>query len=243
MTAMKRGLLILLLALSANTLAQNAKTQSGQPSEANFRKSLGVGPSVRMDYRNLECKPVNFAGFVADMRKPGSHADVDWAVDGSAVTMTAKLRGMAPCASPYPPVTEIPPFDLKDLAGKRVTSASLRGKPTLVSFFFSTCVPCVLEVQPINRFAAARPQMNFLAVTFDEPAAASAFVKRYGLRWRVIPDAQNFIERMRVKQYPLMALFDAQGRLLGTKKGGARDELEAANVEPQLKRWVDSLLK
>ena len=243
MTAMKRGLLILLLALSANTLAQNAKTRSGQPSEANFRKSLGVGPSVRMDYRNLECKPVNFAGFVADMRKPGSHADVDRAVDGSAVTMTAKLRGMAPCASPYPPVTEIPPFDLKDLAGKRVTSASLRGKPTLVSFFFSTCVPCVLEVQPINRFAAARPQMNFLAVTFDEPAAASAFVKRYGLRWRVIPDAQNFIERMRVKQYPLMALFDAQGRLLGTKKGGARDELEAANVEPQLKRWVDSLLK
>jgi len=32
-------------------------------------------------------------------------------------------------------------------------------------------------------------------------------------------------------------------KLLGTKKGGARDELEAANVEPQLKRWMDSLLK
>jgi hypothetical protein len=40
-----------------------------------------------------------------------------------------------------------------------------------------------------------------------------------------------------------MALFDANGQLLGTKKGGARDELEAANVEPQLKRWVDGLLR
>jgi len=243
MAAMKRCLTILLLVLGASALAPYAQAAAAQPTEANFRKSLGIGPTVHMDYRNLECKPVDFAGFVADMRKPGSHADVDRAVDGSAVTMTAKLRGMAPCASPYPPVTEIPPFDLKDLSGKRVTSASLRGKPTLVSFFFSTCVPCVLEVQPINRFAAARPQMNFLAVRFDEPAAASAFVKRYGLRWRVVPDAQNFIERMRVKQYPLMALFDAHGRLLGTKKGGARDELEAANVEPQLKRWVDGLLK
>jgi len=242
MAAMKR-LVLCMLVLSANAFAQGGQTQSAQPSEANFRKSLGIGPSVRLDYRNLECKAVAFAGFVTDMRKPGAHADVDRAVDGSAVTMTAKLRGMAPCASPYPPVTEIPPFDLKDLSGKRVTSASLKGKPTLVSFFFSTCVPCVLEVQPINRFAAARPQMNFLAVTFDEPEAARAFVKRYGLRWRVVPDAQNFIERMRVKQYPLMALFDAKGRLLGTKKGGARDELEAANVEPQLKRWVESLLK
>ena len=137
----------------------------------------------------------------------------------------------------------MPPFDLKDLQGRRVTSASLRGKPTLVSFFFSTCVPCILEVEPINRFAAARPHMNFIAVTFDEPAEASAFVKRYGLRWRVVPDAQDFVERMRVKQFPLMALFDANGRLLGTKKGGARDELEAANVEPQLRRWIEGLLK
>ena len=177
------------------------------------------------------------------MRKPGAHADVERAVDGSAVTMTVKLRGMAPCPSPYPPVTAIPPFDLKDLDGRRVTSGTLEGKPTLVSFFFATCLPCILEVEPINRYAAARPQMNFLAVTFDEPAEARAFVKRYGLRWRVVPDARDFIDRMRVKQYPLMALFDANGKLLGTKKGGARDELEAANVEPQLKRWVEGLLR
>jgi cytochrome oxidase Cu insertion factor (SCO1/SenC/PrrC family) len=239
MTPMRIVLLCLLLAL----IVPPGFAQSSQPTEANFRKSLGIGPDVRLGYRNLGCQPVDFAGFVTDMRKPGAHADVDRAADGSAVTMTAKLRGMAACPSPYPPVTEIPPFDLKDLTGKRVTSASLRGKPTLISFFFSTCVPCVLEVQPLNRFAAARPQMNFLAVTFDDPAQASAFVKRYGVRWRVVPDAQDFIERMRVKQYPLMALFDANGRLLGTKKGGARDELEAANVEPQLKRWMDSLLR
>jgi hypothetical protein len=59
----------------------------------------------------------------------------------------------------------------------------------------------------------------------------------------VVPDAQDFIDRMRVKNYPLLALFDAQGRLLGTKVGGARDELEAANVEPQVKRWMQGLLK
>jgi cytochrome oxidase Cu insertion factor (SCO1/SenC/PrrC family) len=238
MSPMQKFALIALLLLGGTALAQDP-----QPTEENFRKHLGLAPSAKLEYRNLECKPVSFAGFVDGMRKPGAHADVERSVDGSAVTMTVKLKGMAPCPSPYPPVTAIPPFDLKDLDGRRVTSAGLKGKPTLVSFFFATCLPCILEVEPINRFAASRPKMNFLAVTFDEPAEARAFVQRFGLRWRVVPDARDFIDRMRVKQYPLMALFDANGQLLGTKKGGARDELEAANVEPQLKRWVDGLLR
>lgn len=238
MSPMQKFALIALLLLGGTALAQDP-----QPTEENFRKHLGLAPSAKLEYRNLECKPVSFAGFVDGMRKPGAHADVERSVDGSAVTMTVKLKGMAPCPSPYPPVTAIPPFDLKDLDGRRVTSAGLKGKPTLVSFFFATCLPCILEVEPINHYAAQRPQMNFLAVTFDEPAEARAFVQRFGLRWRVVPDARDFIDRMRVKQYPLMALFDANGQLLGTKKGGARDELEAANVEPQLKRWVDGLLR
>jgi hypothetical protein len=238
MACMQKLAFIAFLWLSAGAVAQQP-----QPTEENFRKHLNLAPATRLEYRSLDCQPVKFAGFVEGMRQPGAHADVERAVDGSAVTMTVKLHGSAPCPSPYPPVTDLPPFDLKDLNGKRVTSASLKGKPTLISFYFATCIPCILEVGPINRFAAARPQMNFLAVTYDSPEEARAFVNRFGLRWRVVPDARDFIDRMRVKQYPLMALFDANGRLLGTKKGGARDELEAANVEPQLTRWVEGLLR
>ena len=70
------------------------------------------------------------------------------------VTMTVRRRGGTSCSSPYPPVTEMPPFDLRDLAGKRVTAASLKGKPTLINFYFAQCVPCILEVGPLNGFAA-----------------------------------------------------------------------------------------
>jgi len=208
-----------------------------------FRKTMNVAPDVRMAYRDLECKPVSFDGFAAAMHAPGAHADVDRSPDGASLTMTVRLRGNVSCPTPYPAITEMPPFVLKDLAGKRVTSDSLRGKPTLISFFFSTCVPCILEVEPLNRFAASRPQMNFLSVTFDEAQEARQFVRRFGVKWRVVPDARDFVDRVRVKQFPTLALFDANGRLLGMKKGGASDALEAANVEPQVKRWVDGLLR
>jgi len=225
-------------------LASAAALGAGKAiTEEAFRKNSGFPPGAHLAYRSLDCKAVGFDAFAKEMGNAGAHADVDRAADGSAITLTVRVRGVAACPAPYPPITTLPPFDLRDLSGKRVTSASLRGKPTLINFYFSTCVPCILEVQPLNEFAAQRPHMNFLAVTFDEAEVARGFVDRYGFRWRVVPGARDFIDRVRVKNYPMMALFDANGRLLGTRKGGARDELEAANVGPQLTRWMDGLLR
>ncbi len=236
-----RAMRSLLASLMAALSAASAFAQSGAITEDDFRRTLNLAPAAEVQYRNIECRPLEFAQFAQDMQATGVGTQIERAVDGSSVTATIHRRGTPSCPSPYPPVTEMPPFDLRDLDGRRVTSAALRGKPTLINFYFAQCIPCILEVGPLNQYAASRPDMNFLAVTFDEPAEARAFIKRFGFKWRVVPDAREFIDRMRVKNYPLMALFDAQGRLLGTKRGGARDELEAAAVLPQLKRWVEGL--
>jgi cytochrome oxidase Cu insertion factor (SCO1/SenC/PrrC family) len=238
MRAMRFILAVLMFTAAASAFA------AGQPlTEEAFRKNLGFGAGAQFSYRDLGCQAVKFDAFATGMREPGAHADVDRSADGKQITMTVRKRGMPSCASPYPPISQLPPFDLPDLSGKRVTSASLRGKPTLINFFFSTCVPCILEVQPLNQFAAERPKMNFLAVTFDEPATAQAFANRFDFRWRIVPGARDFIDRVRVKNYPMMALFDADGRLLGTRNGGVRDEFEAAQVKPQLTLWMESLLR
>ena len=238
MPRMRRSVLLLLALTGAPAFASNPPL-----TEETFRESMNIAPAQRVTYRDLDCKPVNFTAFATAMQRPDAHADVDRATDDAALTLSVRLRGGPACPSPYPPLARMPAFELRDLAGRRVNAATLRGKPTLMSFFFSTCMPCILEVEPLNRFAAARPQMNFLAVTFDEADVARQFVKRFGLKWRVLPDARDFVDRVRVKQYPTLALFDADGRLLGMKKGGAGDALEAANVEPQLNRWVDGLLR
>jgi hypothetical protein len=233
--------LITLLCCLANAAAFAATEPAF--SESDFRATLGAADNVRLSYRGPDCQPLNFDAFARAMAEPGVHSDIERAVDGKAITVTARRRGGATCSSPYPPLTELPPFELRDLAGKQVNAASLKGKPTLINFYFAACVPCIREIAPLNRFAAGRPGMNFLAMTFDEADVARAFVSQYRFRWRVVPDAREFIDRMRVKQYPMMALFDDNGRLLGTRSGGVRDDLEAAAVAPQLARWVDGLLR
>ena len=238
MRAMRLAAILCLLASAAAFAAAPAPL-----TESDFRATLGVADTVRLSYRGTDCNSLSFDEFAKAMGETGVRSDVERAVDGTAVTVTVRKRGGDVCSSPYPPVAELPPFDLRDLAGKTVNIASLKGKPTLINFYFAECVPCILEVGPLNRFAASRPDMNYLAVTFDEREVARTFVARYKFRWRVVPDAREFIDRVRVKQYPTMALFDENGRLLGTRRGGVRDELEAATVAPQLARWVDGLLR
>jgi hypothetical protein len=219
------------------------QAQEAAISEAQFREALGVNAQAQLTYRSQECQPLSFAEFATAMRTAGVTSEVMRAPDGSAVVATLHRKGAPSCASPFAPVTDMPAFDLKDLNGQRVTSASLRGKPTLMNFYFAQCKPCILEVGPLNKFAAARQDLNFLAVTFDEPGEAKAFVQRFRFRWRVVPGAREFIDRMAVNRYPMMALFDARGRLLGLRAGGVKDELEAATLGPTLTRWVDNLLR
>ena len=234
---------VMRLALVLCVLASARALAAGPFTESDFRATLGVAEHARLSYRGLDCKALTFEEYAEVMRESSVHSDVERSIDGTAITVTARRRGGNICPAAYPPISEMPRFELRDLAGKRVTSAGLRGKPTLINFYFAQCVPCILEVGPINRFAAGRPDLNFLAVTFDEPEVARAFVARYKFRWRVVPDAREFIDQVGVKQYPTMALFDGGGRLLGTRRGGVRDELEAASVAPQLARWVDGLLR
>jgi hypothetical protein len=46
-----------------------AFAQEPQPTEAGFRKHLDLAPTTKLEYRNLDCKPGGFTGFVDGMRQ------------------------------------------------------------------------------------------------------------------------------------------------------------------------------
>jgi protein SCO1 len=60
-------------------------------------------------------------------------------------------RGDSFYGSVRPPDATVPAFTLTDQDGKRVTAASLRGRPTVYAFIYSHCQDiCPLEVQQIR---------------------------------------------------------------------------------------------
>lgn len=58
-------------------------------------------------------------------------------------------------------------------------SADLRGRPRLVNFFASWCVPCIAEAPMLARLKAAGVEIDGIAVR-DKPDDLTAFLQRNG---------------------------------------------------------------
>lgn len=99
-----------------------------------------------------------------------------------------------PGGSPTAIGSQAPDFTLMSTDGETVRLSDLRGRPVIVNFWASWCVPCIEEF-PLLRDAAERHAEDDLAivgVVFDDgPETASAFMEEHGGTWPALldPDA------------------------------------------------------
>ena len=141
------------------------------------------------------------------------------------------------------PGGQMPALSLPDLAGLVSNYEDFGDKPLLISFYFSHCRPCIEEIPELNQFARENGQVAVVAITFDSADEARAFADKHGFDWRIIPDAQDFIDEVGVKMYPAMALVSANGILIATKLGESTTNADGSKVESGwLKAWVDQAL-
>ena len=99
---------------------------------------------------------------------------------------------MFPPAPPIPSETE---FVLLD--GTKKTLQSLRGRPVLVSFWATTCPPCLEELPDlIQLYKDWHPQgleMIAVAMPYDPPIRVQEFVQRHNIPYPVALDVQGVV--------------------------------------------------
>lgn len=90
-----------------------------------------------------------------------------------------------------------PPFTLTPVGGGApVSLESLRGRPVVLNFWATWCTPCIQEHPALSGVAAARPDVTFLGVVYqDEEARIRDFQRRYGSTYPslVDPDGKTSI--------------------------------------------------
>lgn len=96
---------------------------------------------------------------------------------------------------PAPPIAPETEFVLLD--GNKLTLQSLRGRPVLVSFWATTCPPCVEELPDlIQLYKDLRPQgLEIIAVAmpYDPPIRVQEFVQRHHVPYPVALDVQGVV--------------------------------------------------
>ncbi|MGH9154302.1 MAG: TlpA family protein disulfide reductase [Acidimicrobiales bacterium] len=124
-----------------------------------------------------------------------------------------------------------PAFSTFDLQGRPVRLADYQGRPVLVNFWASWCVPCRREF-PLLRRAEESGRVEVLGVVFqDSRSAAADFMADQGATWPglVDPDgdiADAYAVRLR-PGLPVTVAVAADGRLVSRHVGELRgDDLD-----------------
>lgn len=159
----------------------------------------------------------------------------------SAATLTINalqqnIDSQANALNSKPTVTKLPDFNLPATSKKNIQIADLKGKPTLLSFYFSTCSPCIAEVPMLNQLKEKyESDYNFLAVTFDDMETSDEFNKEFNYEWTSLVSAEAFIKELGVKVYPTFILFDAEGNAVDSLVGYSKE-----NTLESMSDWLRS---
>lgn len=109
---------------------------------------------------------------------------------------------------------------LRTLGNTLISIDDLKGKPTLVNFWFTSCPPCIAEIPMLNelrrRFADS---VNFVAVTFESKAKVEKFLQAHPFDFIQVVDATRYIKELGVRSYPLNIFVDKNGIVKEFKVG------------------------
>ena len=131
-----------------------------------------------------------------------------------------------------------PDFTFTSFEGETVRLADYRGRPVIINFWASWCIPCRTEMPLLETtWQQYRDQIHFVGVAYvDTEAGALAFLEEYGVTYPNGPDLGSRIsDAYRIKGVPETFFIDRTGQVIGVKVGPL--------TPAELNGWLAQLLQ
>jgi len=121
-------------------------------------------------------------------------------------------------------------LELPKPGGGTLALASLRGRPLLVNFWATWCVPCVIEMPLLERFYESRRAEGWqvVGIAVDQETPVAKFVEAKGIRFPVVLGGTSALDLSRALGndaggLPFSAAIARDGSILGRRLGAVDD--------------------
>lgn len=126
---------------------------------------------------------------------------------------------------------EFPLKNLKTLNNKSISVMDLKGKPTLINFWFTKCEPCIAEMPVLNRIKSElKDSVNFVAITYESKEKVNLFLKKHKFNFMQVTNAQKFIDELGMSAFPVNIFLDKNG-IVKRIENGIAYEINSKNMK------------
>ena len=119
---------------------------------------------------------------------------------------------------------------LKDVSGAEVRLADFKGKPLIVNFWATWCIPCQREMPQLVALAEQYREagVSIIGISVDDgPEEMKAFAKQYGVNYPLLVGQDNVPAAESIGYtglLPTTIFVSAAGRVSWRLLGGAKDD-------------------
>jgi len=141
---------------------------------------------------------------------------------------------------------KLPPTIFTSINNKKIDLSKLKGKPTLLNFWFTTCQPCMDEMPALNKIKEnLKGKVNFIAITFESKKSVENFLKTHKFNFIQIAGAKGFIKELGIEHYPKNIFIDKNG-IVRKIDSGIPDSMNHGKLKggngKEFEKYIKSLL-
>jgi len=127
------------------------------------------------------------------------------------------------------PKRPAPSFELKGVDGSPVALASHRGKPVVIDFWATWCVPCIYQIPELNAFWENHREANDVAVIgvsvdVEGASVVAPWIEEKGVEYQIAIGDEGLAREFGVMGFPTLAIVNAEGNIESLHVGLIEEE-------------------
>ena len=142
---------------------------------------------------------------------------------------------------------QAPSFEIVSMDGEVLNNEHLKGKVTVINFWFTACPPCIAEMPGLNELSKkySSEEVNFIAASTDSYETLERFISRKGnFGFKISPNASElFYQDFYIQSgFPTTIIIDQEGVIRYFYSGGLADFRASRKIRKKLSSAIEDLL-